>query len=370
MTQHLLAVQDVTTTLPVPGGRLRAVDGVSFRLAPGEALGIVGESGSGKSMLARTIMGLAPAAARTTGSAWLAGLDPPAGLSPSTALAPSTGLDLLAAGPARLRAALGPGIAMVFQDPATSLHPVTRIGHQLTETLRLRGGLDRRAARERAVELLRLVGIPDPLRRVRSYPHELSGGMRQRICIALAIACHPRVLVADEPTTALDVTVQRQILDLLAGLRHREGLGLVLITHDLALVAGRTDRLLVMYAGRVVEAGPTRDLIHAPRHPYTAGLLASIPRLDQPSHRRLAAIPGAPAAAVDPAPGCRFAPRCARARQRCGSEDPVLTAIRGADSRDGPARAHGLREVACFHPIDRPPAGSRPGSDQRRQEEP
>lgn len=325
----LLTARDVTTTLPVPAGRLRAVDGVSFALAPGEALGIVGESGSGKSMLARTLMGLAPPTARTTGSVWFAGRD------------------LLTAGPEELREVLGSGIAMVFQDSATSLNPVTRVGRQLTETLRLRRGMDRRPAREEAVDLLRRVGIPDPARRARSYPHELSGGMRQRACIALAIACGPRVLLADEPTTALDVTVQRQILDLLAGLRRGAGMGLVLITHDLALVAGRTERLLVMYAGRVVETGPTRAVIRAPRHPYTAALLASIPRLDRPGHSRLATIPGRPAAAVNPRPGCRFAPRCPRAQARCRREDPIL----------GSAGDSEHRAVACFHPLDSPPPG-------------
>ncbi|OHV40351.1 dipeptide/oligopeptide/nickel ABC transporter ATP-binding protein [Parafrankia colletiae] len=327
----LLAVQDVSTTLPTAAGPLHAVDRVSFTLAAGEAVGVVGESGSGKSMLARTVMGLAPPAARTTGSVRFAGHD------------------LLTASARDLREVLGSGVAMVFQDPATALNPVTRIGRQLAETLRLRGGLDRRAARDRAVELLRTVGIPDPARRARSYPHELSGGMRQRVCIALAVACGPRVLLADEPTTALDVTVQRQILDLLADLRAASGMGMLLITHDLAVVAGRTERLLVMYAGQVVETGPTTEVIRAARHPYTAALLASVPRLEQPSHTRLATVAGLPATAVGATRGCRFAPRCPRARARCRQEDPVLADPRARHGAvPGRDREHA---VACFHPV-------------------
>lgn len=331
----LLAVRDVSMTLPTPAGPLHAVDRVSFTLTAGQAVGIVGESGSGKSMLARTALGLAPASARTTGSVRFAGRE------------------LLGASARDLRPELGPGIAMVFQDPSTALNPVLRIGRQLAETLRLRGGLKRRAARERAVELLRDVGIDEPERRARSYPHELSGGMRQRVCIALAVACDPRVLLADEPTTALDVTVQRQILDLLADLRARRGLGLVLITHDLAVAAGRTDHLLVMYAGQVVESGPTAQVIRAARHPYTAALLASVPRLDQPSHTRLATVPGTPATPVGSARGCRFAPRCSRVLTHCRQREPVL-ADPWSHQPVGPRHA-----VACFAPVGAAPGPGR-----------
>ncbi|MCM3924320.1 ABC transporter ATP-binding protein [Frankia sp. AiPs1] len=333
----LLAVDALTTILPTRGGALHAVDGVSFTLGAGEVLGVVGESGSGKTMLARTVMGLAPPAARTSGSVRFAGRN------------------LLDARPRDLREVLGPGLAMVFQDPATALNPVTRIGRQLVESLRLRRGLDRRAARDQAVGLLARVGIPDPERRAASYPHELSGGMRQRVSIALAVACGPRVLLADEPTTALDVTVQRQILDLLADLQRGEGMGMLLITHDLAVVAERTERLMVMYAGQIVESGPTPAVVRAPRHPYTAALLASTPRLDRPIHARLDTVPGQPAIPVDPAAGCRFAPRCPRAQPRCRRESPRPTTVTGpitlASDAAAPTRAH---TVACFHPT--PPA--------------
>ena len=321
MTAPLLEARGLSTWLPTARGSLLAVDDVSFRVGRGETLGVVGESGSGKSLLCRSVLRLVPPGARTAGSVVLDGTE-------------LTGLP-----PAALRSVRGTELALVLQNPMTALNPVVRIGRQLTGSLRLHLGLDRAAARARAAELLADVGIPDPVRRLRSYPHELSGGMRQRVCIAIAVSCRPKLLFADEPTTALDVTVQRQILDLLAELRDRHGMATVLVSHNLGVVRGRTDRVLVMYGGRIVESGPTREVFGAPGHPCTAALLASVPRLSDPARTRLAGMPGRPVDLVDPAPGCRFADRCARVSVRCRTEDPPLTPI-------GPARA-----VACFHPL-------------------
>jgi peptide/nickel transport system ATP-binding protein len=323
----LLAVRGLSTHISSPRGPVHGVDAVSYTVRAGESLGIVGESGSGKSMLCRSVMGLAPAHARTWGRADF------------------DGIDLLSAGPRRLRRIRGAEVAMVLQNPTAALNPVLRVGRQITETLRAHCDHSRKEAREKAVDLLRQVGVPAPEQRVRSYPHQLSGGMRQRVCIAIAVAASPRLLFADEPTTALDVTIQRQVLDLLASLRARHGMATVLVSHDLSLVAGRTDRVLVMYGGRVVESGPTRRLFAAARHPYTAALLASVPRLDAPSHERLTEIPGHPVDVVAPAPGCRFAARCPRATRRCLREDPVLT-----------PQADPGHEVACFHPVSGPDA--------------
>ena len=238
----------------------------------------------------------------------------------------------------------GNDIAMVFQDPMTSLNPTLRVGRQITESVELHMGLSRKAANERAYEFLSHVGIPEAHKRARMYPYELSGGMRQRVGIAIALACSPKLLLADEPTTALDVTIERQILDLLSGLQRETGMAMILISHDLGVVAGRTDDIMVMYGGRVIEQGPTKSVFREMRHPYTAALLASIPRLDQPSHTLLSTIPGRPVDVVDPKPGCRFAPRCPNVQPRCRVEDPPIVEA---------APGH---QFACFFPLE-PSAG-------------
>jgi peptide/nickel transport system ATP-binding protein len=318
----LLSVSGLTTWFRTPRGILHAVDDVSLDLKRGETLGIVGESGSGKSVLARTVMRLIPSHAMTMGAVEF------------------EGRDLRRLNAEETRSIWGAEISMIFQDPMTSLNPVIRVGGQITESLKLHLGLEKKQARKRAVQLLHQVGIPEPDQRIRSYPHELSGGMRQRVCIAIAIACSPKLLIADEPTTALDVTIQRQILDLLSSLQRQKDMAMVLITHDLGVVASRTNRIAVMYGGQIVETGPTRALFAKTRHPYTASLLASIPRISRPSHTRLAVIPGRPIDVIDPTPGCRFAPRCHSAQPRCLVEDPIL-----APTSD---RSH---VFACFYPV-------------------
>uniref|UniRef100_A0AAU3H283 ABC transporter ATP-binding protein n=1 Tax=Streptomyces sp. NBC_01401 TaxID=2903854 RepID=A0AAU3H283_9ACTN len=325
-TPPLLTATDVRTGFHTPRGLVQAVDGVSLSLSEGETLGIVGESGSGKSVLGRTVMGLITDGPGTTVS--------------GTVLL--GGKDIHALSPAGRRALWGTEVAMVFQDPMTSLNPVKKIGAHLSESVRAHLGLSRTESRERAVELLRKVGIPEPSRRAGQYPHELSGGMRQRVVIAMALACSPRLLIADEPTTALDVTVQKQILDLLQSLARDLRMATVLISHDLATVAGRTDRVAVMYAGRVVEYAPTASVFARPRHPYSSALIASIPRLDLPPHTLLPTIEGRPPNLLHPPPGCRFAPRCGAATDRCTTESPPLT------GHDG-ERDDGL--VACHHPL-------------------
>ncbi|MDP3966950.1 MAG: ABC transporter ATP-binding protein [Nocardioides sp.] len=325
----LLAVRDLRTVFHTPRGAVRAVDGVDLDLAAGETLGIVGESGSGKSVLGRTVMGLVTSGPTTT-------------ITGSVTL---DGSDVHALSSRARRQLWGPRIAMVFQDPMTSLNPVKHVGTHLTEPLRLHLGLGRRAAAERAVELLTQVGIPEPARRAGQYPHELSGGMRQRVVIAMALACDPDLLIADEPTTALDVTVQKQILDLLGDLTGRLGMAMVLISHDLGAIAGRTDRVGVMYGGRVVESTATTALFAAPRHPYAEALLASIPQLTDPPHTVLRAIEGSPPDLVAPPQGCRFRPRCPYADQQCHEEDPVLVDL------GQPGVPH---RAACHHPLPVP----------------
>jgi oligopeptide/dipeptide ABC transporter ATP-binding protein len=248
------------------------------------------------------------------------------------------GQDLLRLEDSTMQRIRGRRIAMVFQDPMTSLDPVLRIGRQLTEPMRLHLGLDRDAARVRSLELLRSVGVPDPARRLRAYPHELSGGLRQRVAIAIALSCDPDVLIADEPTSALDVTIQAQLLDLLDRLRAERQLAVLLITHDLGVVAGRADDVAVMYAGRIVEQGDTATVFRDPQHPYTRALLGAVPRLEHSSHHRLAAIPGVPPILLGRPPGCAFAPRCGRAGPRCSSDDPQL--------EPSPVDS----SVACWHP--------------------
>jgi oligopeptide/dipeptide ABC transporter ATP-binding protein len=303
----LLTVEDLGVSFATEDGVVRAVDGVSFELRAGEVLAIVGESGCGKSVTAQTIMGLTRS--------------PNAEFSGSIHFGET---ELVRAPEETLRAIRGEEIAMVFQDPMTSLHPVYRVGWQIAEQIRAHGDVSEAAARDRAIELLAEVGIPNPAERVDSYPHELSGGMRQRAMIAMALANRPRVLIADEPTTALDVTIQAQIIALLDDLRGELG-SVVLITHDLGVVAEIADRVLVMYAGMVVEQGERDAIFHDPQHPYTWGLLGSIPRLDRPTGGRLPSIAGAPPSLLHRPEGCAFRPRCPHAFDRCG-ELPALEA--------------------------------------------
>jgi peptide/nickel transport system ATP-binding protein len=313
----LVEVENLQVRFDTPRGRLRAVDGVSFSLRRGETLGIVGESGSGKSVLVRAIMNILP---RGT-------------IRPEDQRLVYAGRDVSTLTPAERKHFWGTEMAMVFQDPMTSLNPVRRIGIQLTESLRFHLGMSRSAANERAVELLTLVGIPEPERRLRQYPHELSGGMRQRVTIAIALACRPKLLIADEPTTALDVTVQKQILDLLDRLQAELGMSMILITHDLGVVAGRAHRTAVMYAGRIVEIADTVDVFEQTRHPYTRALLSSIPRLERESHQKLSVIAGRPPDVIGPRAGCAFAPRCQYAQPRCLEDDPPLRGPSGHQFR-------------------------------------
>jgi oligopeptide/dipeptide ABC transporter ATP-binding protein len=306
-TRVLLDVDDLATRFTTPRGMVRAVDGVSFTLDRGRTLGLVGESGCGKSVLSRSVMGLLPTRNVTR-----------------TGVINFDGHRLDQMGQSQLRSFWGTQLAMVFQDPMTSLNPVMRIGRQITESLEFHFDMDRNEAREAALALLRSVNIPEPARRLRQYPHELSGGMRQRVVIAVALACGPKLLFADEPTTALDVTVQAQILDLLRQQQRDREMAMVLVSHDLGVVAGHTDAIAVMYAGQIVEQAPTRTLFAKMRMPYTAALVESIPRLENPSHTRLNVIAGRPPDLIDPPPGCRFAPRCPYVQDRCREEQPPL----------------------------------------------
>ena len=301
----VLEVEDLAVEFPTHDGVVAAVNGVSFSLSAGETLAVVGESGSGKSVTAMAAMGLVEAPGRVTAGA-----------------VRFSGVDLFGLPEEERRRVRGPGMAMVFQDPLSALNPVFSVGFQIGEMLRVHAGMSRRAARARAVELLEQVRIPGAAGRVGDYPHQFSGGMRQRVMIAMALALGPRVLVADEPTTALDVTVQAQILELLADLRVRTGMGLLLITHDLGVVAEVAYRVAVMYAGRIVETGPAIDVLVAPRHPYTQGLLNSMP--GRRPGERLAAISGAPPSLSHIPSGCPFHPRCPWVVDRCRVEEPPL----------------------------------------------
>jgi oligopeptide/dipeptide ABC transporter ATP-binding protein len=308
----LLDVRDLSVTFTTRAGVARAADGVSFAVAAGETLALVGESGCGKTVTALSLLRLLPAAAR---------VDPASRIQ-------FDGADVLALAPEPLRALRGGGIGMVFQEPAANLNPVLSVAAHLVETIRAHRPLTRAAARARARELLAMVGLPDPDRHLRQYPHELSGGMQQRVLLALALAGEPKLLVADEPTTALDVTTQAEILELLDTLRRQLGMAMLLITHNLAIAATIADRVAVMYGGRIVETAPAAALFTSPAHPYTEGLLRAAPRLDGPD-RPTPAIPGSvPPATAWPA-GCRFRPRCAHAFDRCTDEPALLPA--GAD---------------------------------------
>ena len=318
----LLEVRDLRVRFTTEAGPLTAVDGVSYSVEPGGALGIVGESGSGKTVSSLAVMGLLRGSnVEISGSALF------------------DGEDLLALGERELRGVRGNDVAMVFQDPLTSLHPLKRVGAQVAEAVRAHNDVSRAAARSRAVELLAMVELRDPRRGADSHPHQLSGGMRQRAMIAMALANEPRLLFADEPTTALDVTVQSQILELLARLREELGMALVIVTHDLGVIARTAERVAVMYAGRIVERAPTRTIFDAPEHPYTWGLLRSIPRLDVPREVTLVPIDGRPPSLIHRPPGCSFHPRCPHVREAHRRVDPPLEQAGGPD-----------HEVACLLP--------------------
>ncbi|MFK8023659.1 MAG: ABC transporter ATP-binding protein [Ilumatobacter sp.] len=322
----LLVVEDLRTHFEVPAGWVKAVDGVSLSLERGKTLGVVGESGSGKTVLSRSIMGLNVVPnVRTTGSVKYAGME------------------LVGQPPKKMRHLWGIEMAMVFQDPMTSLNPVVKVGRQLTEHVRRHIGMNKADAKEVALALLESVRIPEPAARFDNYPHQMSGGMRQRVCIAIALACGPKMLFADEPTTALDVTVQHQILNLLAAQQRDRFMSMIMVTHDLGVVAGRTDDIAVMYAGKVVEKSPTTTLFAEMRHPYTQALLFSIPKTTQPKHTRLSAIAGRPPNLISPPAGCSFAPRCPYAQDRCREEEPQL--------RSSGSAGH---EFACHFPVGTP----------------
>lgn len=323
---NLLEVDDLRTHFRTERGLVRAVDGVTFSLERGKSLGIVGESGSGKTVLSRTIMGLLPSNAVLHGSVKFAGQE-------------TLGLDAR-----QMRHLWGREMSMVFQNPMVSLNPLMKIGRQIAEPLMIHLDMDKENARETALALLRDVRIPEPEKRLDQLPHELSGGMRQRVMIAIALACGPTLLFADEPTTALDVTVQAQILELIGEQRRDRNMSVILVTHDLGVVAGHTDEIAVMYGGRLVEKAPTRQLFANMKMPYTKSLMRSIPKLDDPSHTRLLTIPGRPPDLVNPPKGCGFAPRCAYAHERCLEERPPLQ----------PTTESEQHVYACWYPVGSP----------------
>jgi peptide/nickel transport system ATP-binding protein/oligopeptide transport system ATP-binding protein len=315
----LLELRGLTTAFQTARGEISAIEDISFDLNAGEILGIVGESGSGKSVTALTIMGLLP--------------EPPARIAAGSVR--FAGEELTTASPNRMEKIRGAGISMVFQEPMTSLNPVFTIGEQIMETVRAHERMSASAQRERAIEMLDRVGIPSATKRLNDYPHQLSGGQRQRVMIAMSLACRPKLLIADEPTTALDVTIQAQVLDLLMDLRDELGMAIMIITHNMGVIAEVADRVLVMYAGRIVEQSPAADLFDAPQHPYTKGLLACVPTLQQDRHR-LIAIPGSLPEPARRPPGCRFAPRCSYRIEACRTAIPPLV-MQGED-----------RAVACI----------------------
>ncbi len=325
-TEPLLVVEDLKTYFQTPNGLVKAVDGVTLSVERGKTLGVVGESGSGKTVLSRSIMRL-----NTAGNVITHGS------------VTYNGEDLLAKSPRQMRDIWGVEMAMVFQDPMTSLNPVVKVGRQMTEHIRHHLGVSKKDARDTAVELLRSVRIPEPEARFDNYPHEMSGGMRQRVCIAIALACGPKMLFADEPTTALDVTVQHQILNLLGQQQVDRFMTMIMVTHDLGVVAGRTDEIAVMYAGKVVEKAPTKQLFADMRHPYTEALLRSIPKIDDPKHTKLSAISGRPPDLINPPSGCAFSPRCPYAQPQCFTDTPPLGAA--------PTPGH---QYACWFPVGSP----------------
>jgi peptide/nickel transport system ATP-binding protein len=327
----VLSVQDLTVDFPTHDGVVHAVRGVNYQVRAGEVLGIVGESGSGKSVTSLAVMGLLPATAQVSGSVRL------------------QGKELLGLGEKQLAGLRGEQIAMIFQDPMSSLNPVYTVGWQIAEAVTAHSPLSKAAARARAIDLLQVVGIPNAGERVDSYPHEFSGGMRQRAVIAIAMANNPDVIIADEPTTALDVTVQAQVLETLKTAREQAGAAMVLITHDLGVVAGQADRVLVMYAGKPVEIGTVDDIFYRPRMPYTLGLLGSLPRVDARNRDRLTPILGVPPSLINMPAGCPFAPRCPMAADICRTDEPELLP---AASPNHVAACHFSDQVEGMAPSD------------------
>tara|TARA_R110002020_G_scaffold136630_23_gene304869 strand:+ start:2709 stop:3728 length:1020 start_codon:yes stop_codon:yes gene_type:complete len=313
----ILDVKGLKTVFRTRGGEVHAVNSVDFHLRPGELLGVVGESGSGKSVTMMSLLRLLPS--------------PPAEMRDGTVM--FDGQDLLKISPEKLRQVRGSRIGFIFQDPMTSLNPVYTVGFQLAEPLRAHMGMPKAQARARSIELLQLVGIPDPERRLKDYPHQFSGGMRQRVMIAIALACDPKVLIADEPTTALDVTIQAQIIELVKELRQKLGMAIIWITHDLGVIAGIADRVMVMYAGQVVEEGPVNEIFRDPRHPYTQALLKTVPAVRGPRADRLQVIEGQPPIMHEAPAACSFRNRCPFAFDRCEQENPALTPIHAPGHR-------------------------------------
>ncbi|HOM92077.1 MAG TPA: ABC transporter ATP-binding protein [Rectinema sp.] len=312
----ILQVKDLKTYFNVDEGVVKAVDGVSFELHRSETLGIVGESGSGKSVTNLSIINLIPT--------------PPGKIVGGEVL--FHGTDLLKLPPSEIRHIRGNKISMIFQDPMTSLNPFLRISTQMIETIQLHQGLDKKAAKEKAIEMLKFAGIPAPEKRIDQYPHQFSGGMRQRVMIAMALSCNPEILIADEPTSALDVTIQAQILELIKELTRKFGTAVILITHSLGVVAGMCDTICVMYAGRIVERGRTEDIFESPKHPYTMGLIRSVPRLDQETKVRLYSIPGQPPNVIDLPDCCPFYPRCEQAMDICREKYPSIVSFENNQS--------------------------------------
>jgi len=323
---HLLEINNLSVRFYTHQGVVHAVNGISLSVSEGEVVGIVGESGSGKSVSMLSVLRLIP--------------DPPGRIESGEVV--FNGRDLLKLSEQQMEQVRGAEIAMIFQDPLTSLNPTLTVGRQIGEALRLHQGMDRRRADERAAELLSLVGIPKARERLGDYPHQFSGGMRQRVMIAMALSCSPKLLIADEPTTALDVTVQAQIVELVRRLREQLGMSLLWITHDLGMVARLAYRVIVMYAGYIVEEAPVDDLFATPHHPYTVGLLASLPRLNRSSDGKLFSIPGQPPDLLKMSPGCPFEPRCAYQTERCQRENPVLVPVAALAPHGG--------GVACWNP--------------------
>ena len=308
MSEYLVEIKNERLSFFTPAGEVKALNDVSLTLREGEVLGIVGESGSGKSVTSYSLMGITPEPGRIIGGS-----------------VEFNGHRIDRMNEKEMRKIRGSEVSMIFQDPMTSLNPVYTVGNQIEEAILLHTDKTHREAKLRAVELLRLVGINEPEKRVRQYPHELSGGMRQRVMIAMALACEPKLLIADEPTTALDVTIQAQILELIMELKEKLGMAVVLITHDLGIVSSMCDRIAVMYAGKVIECGTTDDIFYRPQHEYTKGLLRSVPRIDEKETQRLVAIEGTPVDMLNPPAGCPFAPRCPKCMKICLREMPPYT---------------------------------------------